>query len=1242
METLARSEIEIPNGQNRRITYSPISDDYTIDSVLIDDNLVNDSVNSYTIYNIRSNYVIRVVYRLKTFAISTAAANGVITPQATVTINNSVRITYMANPNFLLDSIVIDGVQVNDSTMGYTFTNVREAHRVQVYYSPTFSIVTSVTNGAISASLQNIRNLTSARVTYSPVNENFILGTVVVDGVLVNDSTSGYTFNNINANHTIVVNYINKYYTITSSVSPGGYVNPLGAVTVEYGQTKRFTYYAGINSLLDSVFVDGVYVDSLEGYTFNNVTSNHVIYVTFKSEQKYINPIIKNAGGTINPSQLEYVDNGSTETIHVFANSSYIIDTILVNDSLILPKASVIDPSEFSFDLTNIQKNYNVTVLFKKQYYRILSWVGNPGDSLFERINAGGAITPNGATLVKDKDTQVYNIYANSGYILDSLVVNGEAVAPVNSYPIVVMGRDYTIRAKFKQTIFTINTTYALGVKINTGAKTIVPAGNTFVLSYSAEAGFVIDSVLLNGVKISITNQIVFNNLSQDQAVQIYATQTDPNQVLPKKYNIVSSSNVLNTLSIEGTTMVDSLSDLTIYFYKPSGYYLDSVFVDNVLVTATDSQRFSSITANHSLRLVYQQSLQLFTVDFEAGANGIVSPSGVIGVARGSRATVLIDANRGYVIDSIFVNGNYESGGYSGLAEYNYIINNIQQNYAVNVSFRPNLFTITANINGGGSLSPNGINYVNKGQSLRVVFNINAGVVIDSVVVDGTLVDSMQGYTFNNVSANHTLNVYTNTQSFNITSIAGSNGNISPLGNVTVALSASKTYTITPNTGYVLSAVLINNVQLPTSDPVYSTLSYTFNNINRNNTIEVQFTPTQYRITTNIGVGGRVSPSGIVTVPYNGSQTFNIVPDQGYTIDSIFIDNAVLEISNSITISNVTSNRTLKVLFRRLSYNVIVSNNRAKGQINVSDTTKVFYGTNLRVDMSANQGYIIQSIIVNGQIIDVNNISYTYNFNFITSDNNLSVVYGLNSNYKFLPNSNYQIIAKDASCNNIQNGSIILNFDSSLKYAYSLTDTLGNRISSDTFVKLDTILALGAGVYVVNIGLIDYPLNDVKQFRVTINQPRPLTAFSELIQNGKFVLLTLNGSPNYHVVLNGKTFSVRSSNIELPLKTGLNTIRVSTELECQGDYTQTYFVSEDVLLYPNPVTSNVNLYLGGEDTRVEIEVLNEKGTKLYQQVSNIPSTRQLQINTESYPDGVYFVKVKGNTLSGTYKFVKTK
>ncbi|MBE0427920.1 MAG: DUF1566 domain-containing protein [Nitrospirae bacterium] len=72
-----------------------------------------------------------------------------------------------------------------------------------------------------------------------------------------------------------------KTYTIKATAGTGGSISPSGNVTVNHGASKTFSISAMIGYQIEDIKVDGTSTGNSYSYTFNNVTDNHSIYVTF-------------------------------------------------------------------------------------------------------------------------------------------------------------------------------------------------------------------------------------------------------------------------------------------------------------------------------------------------------------------------------------------------------------------------------------------------------------------------------------------------------------------------------------------------------------------------------------------------------------------------------------------------------------------------------------------------------------------------------------------------------------------------------------------------------------------------------------------------------------------------------------------------------------------------------------------------------------------------------------------------
>src|SRR5262249_49740589 len=101
-------------------------------------------------------------------------------------------------------------------------------------------------------------------------------------------------------------------------------------------------------------------------------------------------------------------------------------------------------------------------------------------------------------------------------------------------------------------------------------------------------------------------------------------------------------------------------------------------------------------------------------------------------------------------------------------------------------------FTITASAGAGGSISPNRSVSVASGGSQAFAIAADGCHTIADVVVDGGSVGAVSGYTFSNVTANHTITASFSLNTYTIVASAGSGGSISPSGNVSVNCGSSQ------------------------------------------------------------------------------------------------------------------------------------------------------------------------------------------------------------------------------------------------------------------------------------------------------------------------------------------------------------------------------------------------------------------------------------------------------------------
>jgi Tol biopolymer transport system component len=144
-----------------------------------------------------------------------------------------------------------------------------------------------------------------------------------------------------------------------------------------------------------------------------------------------------------------------------------------------------------------------------------------------------------------------------------------------------------------------------------------------------------------------------------------------------------------------------------------------------------------------------------------------------------------------------------------------------------------------------------------------------------------------------------------------ITASASTHGAIGPSGSVSVEAGRDQTFIISPETGYHVASLKIDN------KAVTPVLSYTFYSVTKSHKIAVTFAVNTYTITATAGAGGTISPSGNVKVNYGVDKTFVIKPKKGYSISGVVVDGKPQGVISNYTFTLVSDTHTIVATFTR-------------------------------------------------------------------------------------------------------------------------------------------------------------------------------------------------------------------------------------------------------------------------------------------------------------------------------------
>ena len=296
----------------------------------------------------------------------------------------------------------------------------------------------------------------------------------------------------------------------------------------------------------------------------------------------------------------------------------------------------------------------------------------------------------------------------------------------------------------------------------------------------------------------------------------------------------VDDVSVIVTEATEWTTVTSSSSPVVLSGLTPETTYQYQV---NGICDGNDN--WSAISTFTTL----PEDPDNHTIIASAGANGTITPNGMVTVADGDDQAFTITANADYRIASVMVDG---VEAINSLVNGVYTFTNVTADHTIIATFESAVvtYTITASAGANGTITPSGNVTVEEGGSQAFTITADAEYRIASVLVDGVeainnLVDGV--YTFTNVTSNHTIAATFASAAvvtYTITATAGEHGTITPSGEVIVNEGANQIFTIAPEEGYHIATLTVdgNNAMDDIID-----YAYTFVNVRANHTIEVTF-----------------------------------------------------------------------------------------------------------------------------------------------------------------------------------------------------------------------------------------------------------------------------------------------------------------------------------------------------------------------------------------------------------------
>lgn len=738
------------------------------------------------------------------------------------------------------------------------------------------------------------------------------------------------------------------YIPVTITNGPNGTSSPTGLQSILNGTTRLINFTPAVGYRVASITINGTQVQGSDltnsrpfAYTLNVGLDTLAVNAQYEKIPYTITPSITNfhganyldngnMPGTITPNTPTIVLHGESTTFTIAVNPHFHLYRLLV-DGVSAPFVSQ-GNNTFTYTFTNVTAPHTIQAIVKIDTVAIVYNVTG-GAGVLDGVTVTGPTTH--STYVNYGDNLLATMPAAPGYENVSTTVNGLFVGAATQYQFYNITTPQNVNVVYAPKNITVATqAYGNGTITPGTTFTFTP---TYVYNYTVvpTTGNYISAILVNEVPVVVANPLNFagqlTNITENKLVEAYFA--------PITYTINATAGVGGTITPNGIASYNYGVSQDYIINAAPGHTIATITVDGtpVVVPAnatTFTQSFATITANHTIAATFTPNT--YTITATADVNGTITPAGVTTVVYNNAQVYTIAPAMGYHIVNVVVDG-IAMGPIS-----TYTFANVMENHTIAATFAINTYTLTASINGNGTITPVGVTTVNYGATQTYTIAAAAGSVIVNVIVDGASMGVLTTYTFTNVDADHTIQVITSSATFNVTVTQPANGAITP-GTQVVTYGATPTFTITPNMGYMISAITVNGTPATFTANAAGVATYTFAPIAANATITATMTMKTFTVTATAGANGTITPSGVATINYGAnSALYTFTPATGYEVADVTINGTSIGVVPSYQFVNVMANKTIGVTFQMILCDVPMNTYTT----NVSQTGATFNWNN--------------------------------------------------------------------------------------------------------------------------------------------------------------------------------------------------------------------------------------------------------------------------------------------------------
>lgn len=381
-------------------------------------------------------------------------------------------------------------------------------------------------------------------------------------------------------------------------------------------------------------------------------------------------------------------------------------------------------------------------------------------------------------------------------------------------------------------------------------------------------------------------------------------------------YTVTTTAYGNGSISPEGVVSIKEGAAATFYFFPETGYEISSVIVDGNNIGKATSQKFPTMTKNHTI-VVYFSIIEL-TITASTNDYGTITPSGdengEIFVDYGEEITFYFTPIEGYKLSYVTVNGTKVNVDTSNNS-YTFIMPT--RDYFIVAYFE--IIVLEVNIvSDGGIVNPYGKVLVEYGDPLIIELANTVDKQITKVLQNGEVIalkssnTELLGVRIEQVKENLLIEIITIPHPYFVSVKTGENGSAESR---TVVANYDETAVVNliPDAGYRVSKLFLDGEEIEPSNTIE------FTNICSDHEISAEFDLIVYKISFDLGGFGEIVETEGDTATYGENRTYTIKTNPLYQIDKVYVNGKKVNLleGNKISLKDISDDFNIQVTFKK-------------------------------------------------------------------------------------------------------------------------------------------------------------------------------------------------------------------------------------------------------------------------------------------------------------------------------------